>query len=227
MFYYNQARYKEAINQFEKVIELAPANYRGYSNLGAMYVAQGKYTQALAPLEKSIEIRPNLEAFNNLGNTYFQLRRFSDAASAFQRGLNLDDSDWLLWGNLGDSLYWSGRNRAEAVAAYEKAIVICESKLQVNPKDTTLLAFSGLYVMSEHHGKAVEQIERAIALAPEDGEVRLRAALVYNQLGDIEPCLASLEKAVAVGYSVEVIRDTPDFDHLHSNARFIALAHSN
>jgi len=130
VFYYNETRYEDAIVQFKKVIELAPANYRGYSNLGAMYVAQGKYTQALAPLNKSIEIRPNLEAFNNLGNAYFQLRRFSDAAGAFQHGLNLDDSDWLLWGNLGDSLYWNGGNRMDAIAAYEKAIVRGEKKLQ-------------------------------------------------------------------------------------------------
>jgi len=228
VFYYNQARYEDAINQFKKVIELAPANYRGYSNLGAMYVAQGKYMLALAPLEKSIEIRPNLDAFINLGNAYFQLRRFSDAASAFQRGLNLDNSDWLSWGNLGDSLYWSGENRAEAIAAYEKAIAIGERKLQVNPKDTTVLAFlADYYAMSRHQQKAIEQIERAIALAPENGEVRLRAAIVYNQLGDTERCLASLEKAVAVGYSAEVIRDTPDFDHFHSNPRFRTLAHLN
>ena len=228
VFYYNQARYEDAIIQFKKVIELAPANYRGLSNLGAMYVAQGKYTQALAPLDKSIGIRPNLEAFNNLGYAYFQLRRFSDAASAFQRGLNLDDSDWLLWGNLGDSLYWNGGSRAEAIAAYEKAIVRGDEKLRVNPRDTTVLAFLADYnAMSGHRQKAVEQIERAIALAPQDGEVRLRAAIVYNQLGDAERCLASLEKAVAAGYSAEVIRDTPDFDQLHSNARFRALTHLN
>jgi Flp pilus assembly protein TadD len=156
------------------------------------------------------------------------LRRFSDAASAFQRGLNLDDSDWLLWGDLGDSLYWSGGSRAEAIAAYEKAIVRGDEKLRVNPKDTTVLAFLADYsAMSGHRQKAVEQIERAIALAPQDGEVRLRAAIVYNQLGDTERCLASLEKAVAVGYSAEVIRDTPDFDQLHSNARFRALTHLN
>ena len=227
-FYYDQARYDDAIAQFEKVIQLAPANYRGYSNLGAMYVAQGKYTQALAPLDKSIEIRPNFEAFNNLGNAYFQLRRFSDAANAFQRGLNLDDSEWMLWGNLGDSLYWSGAATAKAIAAYEKAIAIGERKLQVNPKDTTVLASLADYnSMSRHQQKAVEQIEKAIALAPEDGEVRLRAAIVYNQLGDSERCLASLEKAVAVGYSAEVIRDTPDFDRLHGNPRFRALAHLN
>lgn len=226
VFYYNQARYEDAIIQFKKVIELAPANYRGLSNLGAMYVAQGKYTQALAPLDKSIEIRPNLEAFNNLGYAYFQLRRFTDAASAFQRGLNLDDSDWLLWGNLGDSLFWSGGSRAHSIAAYETAIARGDEKLRVNPKDTTVLAFLADYnAMSGHQQKAVEQIERAIALAPQDGEVRMRAAIIYNQLGDTERCLASLEKAVAAGYSAGVIRDTPDFDHLHSNARFRALTH--
>jgi tetratricopeptide (TPR) repeat protein len=144
-FYYGQARYGDAVAQFKKVIELAPANYRGYSNLGAMYVEQGKYAEALSPLNKSIEIRPNFEAINNLGNAYFQLRRFSDAADAFQRGLNLDDSDWLLWGNLGDSLFWGGGRSSEAMKAYGKAIALAEKKLEVNPKDSTVLAFSADY----------------------------------------------------------------------------------
>jgi tetratricopeptide (TPR) repeat protein len=224
-FYYDQARYPEAISQFKKVIELAPNNYRGYSNLGAMYVAQGKYTEALAPLSKSIEIRPNLEAFNNLGNAYFELRQFSGAAEAFQRGLNLDDSDWLLWGNLGDSLFWSGEQKSRAIIAYGNAILRAEKKLNVNRKDAIVLAFLADYnAMSGHQKKAGEYIEQALALAPEDGEVRLRAAIVYNQFGDMDRCLASLEKAVRVGYSAQVIRDTPDFDHLRNNSRFRALA---
>ncbi len=224
-FYYDQARYPEAISQFKKVIELAPNNYRGYSNLGAMYVAQGKYTEALAPLSKSIEIRPNLEAFNNLGNAYFELRQFSGAAEAFQRGLSLDDSDWLLWGNLGDSLFWSGEQKSRAIIAYGNAILRAEKKLNVNRKDAIVLAFLADYnAMSGHQKKAGEYIEQALALAPEDGEVRLRAAIVYNQFGDMDRCLASLEKAVRVGYSAQVIRDTPDFDHLRNNSRFRALA---
>jgi tetratricopeptide (TPR) repeat protein/TolB-like protein len=227
-FYYDQARYPEAITQFKKVIELAPSNYRGYSNLGAMYVAQGHYLESLAPLNRSIEIRPNLEAFNNLGNAYFELRRFSDAASAFQHGLNLDDSDWLLWGNLGDSLFWSGVQKSKAIAAYENAIARAEKKLEVNPKDTIVLAFLADYnAMSGHPKKAAQEIEQALALAPADGEVRLRAAIAYNQFGNTDRCLASLEKAVAVGYSAQVIRDTPDFDHLHNNPRFRALARLN
>ncbi len=223
-FYYDQARYSEAITQFKKVVELAPSNYRGYSNLGGMYVAQGHYTEALAPLNKSIEIRPNLEAFNNLGNAYYELRRFSDAAGAFQQGLKLDDSDWLLWGNLGDSLFWSGGQRSKAVAAYENAISRAKKRLRVNPKDTIVLAFSADYnAMSGHRNEAVQEIEQALALAPADGEVRLRAAIAYNQFGDTARCLASLDKAVSVGYSAQVIWDTPDFDHLHNHPRFRAL----
>jgi tetratricopeptide (TPR) repeat protein len=163
-----------------------------------------------------------------LGNAYFQLRRFSDAADAFQRGLSLDDSDWLLWGNLGDSLFWGGGRPSEAITAYEKAIARAEKKLDVNPKDSTVLAYSADYnAMSQHRREAVEQIEQSLALAPADGEVRLRAAIVYNQLGDAERCLASLEKAVALGYSAQAIQDTPDFDHLHSNSRFQKLIHPN
>jgi tetratricopeptide (TPR) repeat protein len=227
VFYYKQARYEDAITQFRKVIQIAPANYRGYSNLGAMYVAQGKYSEALDFLNKSIEIRPNLEALNNLGNAYFQLRRFSDAADAFQRGLTLDDSDWLLWGNLGDSLFWSGRN-SQAITAYQKAIAQAEKRLEVNPKDTLVLAFLADYnAMSRNEQKAIQQIDQALALAPADGEIRLRAAIVYNQLGDTDRCLASLEKAVAVGYSAQAIRDTPDFDHLHDNPRFRSLGPHN
>jgi serine/threonine protein kinase/tetratricopeptide (TPR) repeat protein len=227
-FYYGQARYGDAIAQFKKVIELAPANYRGYSNLGAMYVLEAQYADALEALNKSIEIRPNLEAFNNLGNAYFQLKRFSDAADAFQRGLNLDDSDWLLWGNLGDSLFWAGGRHSQAMAAYAKAISRAEKRLEVNPRDATILAFLADYnAMTQRRQKAIEQIERALSLAPDDGEVRLRAAIVYNQLGDTELCLASLEKAEALGYAAQAIRDTPDFDHLHGNPKFRALAHLN
>lgn len=225
-FYYGQARYTDAAAQFMKVIGLAPLNYRGYSNLGAMYVEEGKYSEALSPLNKSIEIRPNFEAFNNLGNAYFQLRRFSDAADAFQRGLNLDDGDWLLWGNLGDSLFWGGGHSSEAVKAYEKAIFLAGKKLEVNPKDSTVLAFSADYnAMCQHRQIALRQIEQALALAPMDGDVRFRAAIVYNQFGDTERCLASLDKALAVGYSAKVIQDTPDFDRLRSNARFRRVVH--
>ena len=192
-----------------------------------MFLVQGRYADALVQLNRSVELRPNPEAFNNLGNAYFVSRRYSDAATAFRRGLNLDDTDWITWGNLGDSLYWTGTQRPQALQAYQNAIERGEKRLEINPKDATVLAFLANYnAMAGHRDAAEQQIERAVALAPNDAEVRFRSAIVYNQFADQDRCLAALAKALQLGYSAKVIRDTPDFDHLHGNPTFQQLTAS-
>ncbi len=224
-FYFSQARYADAVQMFQRVIKLAPQNFQGYYNLGAAFAIQGKYTEAIQALKRSIELRPTLEAYSNLGTALFDLRRFSEAASMFQEGLKLDDyRDSLTWGNLGDALYWVPGRREEAAAAYRKAISLSDSKLQINSQDATVTAFRATYhAMVGEKGQALSDVHRALQLAPADAEVNFRAALVYNQLGDTEKCLSSLEKAVARGYPVSAIRDTPDFDHLRNNPRIRAL----
>jgi hypothetical protein len=54
-----------------------------------------------------------------------------------------------------------------------------------------------------------------------------RAALVYNQLGDRQQTLEWLRKAAGAGFSRSTIRDTPDFDPLHSDPRFVTLVAGN
>ena len=124
----------------------------------------------------------------------------------------------------GSASQLSGAKK-EAIDAYEKAISRAEKRLAVNPMENNVLAFSASYnAMAGHKETARNQIEKALALAPSEAEVRMQAALVYNQLGEVDHCLSSLEKAVALGYARQLIRDTPDFDHLHGNARFKKLA---
>lgn len=224
-FYFRQSQLPDAAKMFQKVVDLAPENFQGYFNLGAVLATQGQYGQASQALERSAEIRPTAEAYSNLAGVYFLSRRFADAAETYQRGLKLDDHDSLLWGNLGDALYWTPGRRSEAGAAYRKAISIADSKLRVNPRDATQLAFVATYnAMIGEKGTALTEIQRALELAPSDAEVKFRAALVYNHLGDADQAITFLEKAVAAGCPASLIRDTPDFDHLRGNRRVQALA---
>ena len=48
VFYFAQARYSEAADMFSKVVELAPNNYHGYSNLAAAYLYMGRYADSIA-----------------------------------------------------------------------------------------------------------------------------------------------------------------------------------
>ena len=224
VFYFNQARYADAIGMFDRQIQLAPLNYNGYSNLAAVNLLQGQYQEAVDALKKSISLRPTFDAYGNLGAAYFYLNRYGESADALQEALKIDEKDWLNWGNLGDTLYQIPSRRAEALKAYRKAIDLASARLEVNPRDANALAFTAdYYAMLDQEKQARDHLARALAIAPKDADVLFRAAILYNHFGEPEKTLEFLGKSVAAGYSRNVIRDTPDFDHLQKDARFRGL----
>jgi eukaryotic-like serine/threonine-protein kinase len=228
VLYFTQARYSEASNMFSKVIELAPNNYHGYSNLAAAYLYMGRYADSIAASERSIELRPNRDAYANLAAVYFSERQFAEAAKYSQLSLNLDPSDALNWGVLGDALYWTPGRRSEAADAYHKAIVLFNSKIEVNPRDSENLGFVAVYnAMIDDKKAAMNNLGRALAVAPKDADVLFKAAFVYSHLGDTDQALTWLKKALNAGYPKSAVRDTPEFDHLLTDPRFQGLMGSN
>src|SRR3954465_8587889 len=49
-----------AIQEFRRVVELAPENASGYANLGDAYFQSGDYGKAIPELERALRINPNL-----------------------------------------------------------------------------------------------------------------------------------------------------------------------
>jgi tetratricopeptide (TPR) repeat protein len=224
LFYYGQARYSDATAMFLKVTQLAPDNYRGYLTLGGAYVTQGRYQEALQAFQRSIDLRPDADAYTNLGYTYFLMHRFPEAITAHEHALKLDEGNSEFWGNLGNALYWSLGRRRESAADYRRAANVATTRLQVNPRDAEMQAYLANYsAMVDDRQPALDHLARALELAPADGEVLFRAALVYNHFGDTERTLTYLKKAASAGYSRAIIKDTPDFGGLQGNSKFISL----
>jgi len=223
-FYYYHARYPEAASMFSQVIALAPDSIRGYYDLGATYNAQGRYADAIGMLQRSIAIRPTAHAYLNLGNAYFYLRRYAEAAGAYEDGLKLSQTDYILWWNLADGYYWAPGKRVQSVEAYRKTISLANERLRVNPRDAYALGVSAYcHAMLGERKPALQYLQAGLKLAPQDSEMRFKAALVYNQFADIRNALSWLKGALASGLSVAVVRDTPNFDSLRSDPRFQEL----
>ena len=223
-FYYHQARYPEAASMFSQVIALAPDSIRGYYDLGATYNSQGRYADATGMLQRSIAIRPTAAAYTNLGNAYFYLRRYGEAAGAYEEAVKLSQNDYVLWWNLADGYYWAPGRRTQAGQAYRRAITLANEALRVNPRDAYALGvLAYCHAMLGERKPAFGYLQAGLRLAPEDSEMRLKAALVYSQFGDVRQTLDWLKRALASGLSVAMIRDTPNFDSLQSDRGFQEL----
>jgi eukaryotic-like serine/threonine-protein kinase len=223
-FYFRRARYAEAGDSFREVTSLAPDNAKGYSNLGAVYLAQARYADAVIPIEKSIGLQRTADAYSNLGVAYFQLRSFAESAHAFEEAVKLNDRFYLTWGNLGDAYYYAPRERERAKTAYEKAISLAQDALRVNPHDASVLGDMADYdSMLGRRANALRALDRALKFDPKDPELMLKAAEVYNQLGDRDRSIHWLQRALAAGYSLTMVRDTPVLDNLRSDSRVMAL----
>ena len=223
VFYFSHGRYSEAAEMFVQVVSIAPDSFRGWSNLGGTYIMEGRYAEAIETLQRSISVRPTYAAYSNLATAFFDLRRFVEAARAYNEALQINGGNYIVWGNLGDAYDYSG-DKAGASAAYQKAIALAKRRLEVNPRDATVLGNLALYYSDLGQVKlAHENLDRALRLVPNDSGVLFDAALVYNNSRDFDQALHWLEKALQQGFSIDTVRNAVAFDSLRGDPRFKSL----
>ena len=222
-FYLRQAQYDDAVKMFQKVIECTPESFRGHANMGAAYLYEAKYAEAIKPLEQSLATHPTADTYSNLGTAYYFQHRFNDAAQTYQKAIQLDDKDYLNWGNLGEALYLNGE-RPKSVAAFQKGIALAKENLAINPHDQQLLrSLANYHVMIGNRANAVKYLDQELAESRSDKQSLFDAAVVYNHLGDTGRALEWLGKALRAGFSRELVLQQPDLDNLHGDPRFKEL----
>ncbi len=119
---FNQGRYSEAEGQLRELTQRYPRHGFGWKILGPVLHMLGRPLDALAAMQKTVELAPNdAEAHNNLGKALSDQGRFADAEQSYLRAVALEPELALAHNNLGAVLADQGRP-AEAEACYRRAL---------------------------------------------------------------------------------------------------------
>jgi cytochrome c-type biogenesis protein CcmH len=114
---------------------------------------QGDPQQLIAGLEARLRANPNdADGWRTLGAAFFQMERFAEAASAYQKSVALKPDDGATWSALGEALTLAGPGTVppDAQAAFRRA-------LSVDPKDPRARYF--LAVANDIAGKHQQAID--------------------------------------------------------------------
>ena len=215
-------RYDEAIAQYRHAIELTPDNAPVYLNLGGTYSDMGEkhYPEAEQILRKSLALEPTYGAYANLGNLYNKEQKYAEAAAATEKALQLNDKNYLVWGNLAIA-YESLKDKEKAGRARDREIALLEQAVLDTPRDAAVQSDLGLlYAQKKLREKAVSRIQSALALSPDDPNVLETVGEAYEDLGDRAQAMQYIEKSLQKGYALGDLKKIPDLQGLLSDPSF-------
>lgn len=223
-YQFNQGDYKSAIKSFQKVLDLTPDNSLGYANLGGVYLYNGQFRLAAEAFKKQAELKPNSQAILNTGTMYYYDGNYARAVEFYRKAIELDPNICGYWSNLSDALSLVNGGVGESYAAAERELVLCDQELVVNPVDfDALLNKASALAHLERYDEAVDNIEAALDVAPNNPQIWLYSSLIHLKRNDIEKARSSLEQAAEGGYPKVLIRAEPAFNPIRNEKWFVAL----
>jgi superkiller protein 3 len=186
----SQKHYSEALEAYKRAFiidsqpPIEPSQIGDLVVLGDSFAKQENWPDAIDAYQKAIAIKPTFKGQFQLGKALYSLKRWEEAAKAFQEAVFLDPRQGKAYFYLGYA--YSEQNLwEEASYAYQQAL-----KLQPHEGETYRKLGEALG-KQEKWAEAEQVYRQALIYAPKNGET-------YNQLGKALAEQRKLEDAIAV-----------------------------
>jgi Tfp pilus assembly protein PilF len=124
VFYQGEGKLKEAKEEYEKVLSLAPSHVEAHNNLGVVYKDLGKLDMAIAKYRKAITLDPQYrKARSNLATALYLKGDLESSISESRSAIVLDPNDLEGYNILG-LIYKKQNKTQEAIEMFRKALAI-------------------------------------------------------------------------------------------------------
>jgi tetratricopeptide (TPR) repeat protein len=168
--YFQEGNVDEAIDQFQKALEIDPHFGKTHYNLGVAFFQKGQVNEAIEQYHEALKINPNdALAHNNLGNAIAKEGKSDESKAEFEKALEINPNYAEAHNNLGNFLLQKGRVD-EAVAQFQKA-------LEISPDYPDARNNLGCaYYLKGRLDEAITQFKEALRLQPGIGSAQTNLA---------------------------------------------------
>ncbi|XP_036022166.1 protein O-mannosyl-transferase TMTC1 isoform X4 [Mus musculus] len=155
---------EKAVAHYQQAIQLSPSHHVAVVNLGRLYRSLGENSKAEEWYRRALKVARTAEVLSPLGALYYNTGRHKEALEVYREAVSLQPSQRELRLALAQVLAVMGQTKeAEKITSHivseEPRCLECYRLL------------SAIHSKQEHHGKALEAIEKALQLKPKDPKV--------------------------------------------------------
>ena len=224
VYYHRQNKNMDALNAYQKAIDVSPENPRHWLSVGLRYREMGENAEAIEYFKKACALKPDLaEAHANLGTVYGEMGQSAKAIEHLKKAVELQPDLATAQVNLGAAYKSAGRpakaiehlNRAvelqpdlagahvnlgaaySGIGQYSRATAHLEKAAELEPGNAAAYLNLGVtcYYMG-HYDKAVPHLQRAIQINPGLPNAYFTSGLVYLVLKRMDEAEANFREVV-------------------------------
>ena len=182
-------RYDEALQDYNRAIELDPKYKWAFTGRGFTYRSIERYEEALQDYNRAIELDPTYEwAFTGRGFTHYLMERYDEALQDYNCAIELDPKDERAFRCRGLT-YRSIERYDEALQDYKRAI-------ELDPKDWVFAERGLTYRLMERYDEALQDYNRAIELDPKYKWAFTGRGLTYRLMERYDEALQDYNRAI-------------------------------
>ena len=199
---FGQGRAAQAIDDYQKALEIRPDFVEARYNLANALAAQGRSVDAIEQYQKAFELAPdNAEAHSSLGTVLMGQGRHAEAIDQYLKALEIRPDFVEARYNVANALAAQGRF-AEAIEQYKQA-------LRINPRyEQAINNLANALTAQGRFAEAIEEYQKAIELRPDSAEAHNNLGTALSRQG------RSVEATEQYQQALEI---RPDFAEAHYN----------
>ena len=226
MRFANCEAHDEAIDSYDKAVEIKSDLYPAWVDRGIALSKLGKDEAAFTSYDKALEIKPDFYlALANRGISLFALEKYEEALSDYNKVLEIRPEEAWTYYNRGILLsklgqheealadydtalkiqpdlyqFWANRgNTLSQLRQHEEALASYDTALKIRPNYDTGWVDRGISSFAlGQHDEALSDCDKALGINPQHHQAWYLRAALLSRLGKQEEAIASYDRAIDI-----------------------------